>query len=339
MANQLQHRCRETRVFIESIEHRSISLHISNHEDDHLAGTQKRVLLSHLNLVELKEEEETNRNENTIFLKWKFRKYVAPDASSKTKKVSTPDYSGIADVAEIPSDIWLHVLDAVRANNDDNLATIIKQTEKKLGILSTSRGRHEPTQPLSPQNVPSVPYKHPRHNEKAALSSEETLDHFYEKSIALRKYQFFSVQLCPHMTRGILQPDIQIFKVDAHVNICIEHHRYPRESFAHTARHQASRERYGTIDEYIRAWKPVLAMEAATEAVKENDAFIIEDLNVVWKHELKGNNVRGTFTLLSSYCDSRQLTFFSGDLACIRVPYCDSDTVSGDETSNERKVV
>lgn len=339
MANQLQHRCRETRVFIESIEHRSISLHISNHEDDHLAGTQKRVLLSHLNLVELKEEEETNRNENTIFLKWKFRKYVAPDASSKSKKVSTPDYSGVADVAEIPSDIWLHVLDAVRANNDDNLATIIKQTEKKLGILSTSRGRDEPPQPLSPHNVPSVPYKHPHHNEKVALSSEETLDHFYEKSIALRKYQFFSVQLCPHMTRGILQPDIQIFKVDAHVNICIEHHRYPRESFAHTARHQASRERYGTIDEYIRAWKPVLAMEAATEAVKENDAFIIEDLNVVWKHELKGNNVRGTFTLLSSYCDNRQLTFFSGDLACIRVPYCDSDTVSGDETSNERKVV
>ena len=140
------------------------------------------------------------------------------------------------------------------------------------------------------------------------------------------------------MTRGILQPDIQIFKADPHIHICIEHHRYPRESFAHTARHQASRERYGTIDEYIRAWKPVLAMEAATEAVKENDGFIIEDLKVKWKYKREDDNTSGLFTLPWSYCDSRQLTFFSGDLACIRVPYCDEETVSGDETSNERKV-
>ena len=338
MADQLQKRCRETRVFVESIEHQSISLHISNHEDDHLAGKQKRVLLSHLNLVYLKEEEENMGKEKTLVLKWKFRKYIAPNARNKTEKVTKPGYSGVDEVVEIPSDIWLRVLDAIRANDDDKLAAIVKETEAKLGILCGSRGRDEPTQPMSPHNARGVPYKHPHHNEKAAPSSEETADHFYEKSIALRKYEFFSVQLCPHMTRGILQPDIQIFKVDPHINICIEHHRYPRESFAHTARHQASRERYGTIDEYIRAWKPVLAMEAATEAVKENDGFIIEDLEVKWKYKREDDNISGLFTLPWSYCDSRQLTFFSGDLACIRVPYCDEKTVSGDETSNERKV-
>ena len=338
MANQLQQRCRVTRVFIESIEDQSISLYISNQEDDQLAGKQKRMLLSHLNLVSLKEEEESKGREKTLVLKWKFRKYIAPDARSKTVKVSKPDCRGVGEVAEIPSDIWLRVLDAVRANNDDKLATIVKQTETKLGILSTPRGSDEPRQPKAPQSGRGVPYKHPHHNEKAATSSEETVDHFYEKSIALRTYEFFSVQLCPHMTRGILQPDIQIFNVDSHLNICIEHHRYPRESFAHTARHQASRERYGTIDKYIKAWKPVLAMEAATEAVKENDGFIIEDLNVTWKYELEDDNVSGLFTLPWGYCDSRQLTFFSGDLACIRVPYCDSGTGSGDETSNKRKV-
>jgi len=339
MANQLQQRCRETRVFIESIEHQSISLHIFNQEDDQLAGKQKRVLLSHLNLVSLKEEGESKGGEKTLLLKWKFRKYIAPDAKSKTAKVSKPDCRGVGELAEIPSDIWLRVLDAVRANDDAKLATIIKQTETKLGILSPSRGRDEPSQPRLPQSGRGVPYKHPHHHdETAAPSSEETVDHFYEKSIALRKYEFFSVQLCPHMTRGILQPDIQMFKADPHINICIEHHRYPRESFAHTARHQASRERYGTIDKYIKAWKPVLAMEAATEAVKENDGFIIEDLKVTWKKELEDDNISGLFTLTWGYCDSRQLTFFSGDLACIRVPYRDSDTGSGDGALNERKV-
>ena len=339
MANQLQQRCRETRVFIESIEHQSISLHISNREDDQLAGKQKRVLLSHLNLVDLKEQEESKGKEKTLVLKWKFRKYIAPNARSKTEKITKPGYSGGGgEVVEIPSDIWLRVLDAIRTNDDDMLAVIVKETETKLGILSASRGRDEPTPPMSPHSARGAPYKHPHHNEKAAPSSEETTDHFYEKSIALRKYEFFSVQLCPHMTRGILQPDIQIFKADPHINICIEHHRYPRESFAHTARHQASRERYGSIDEYIKAWKPVLAMEAATEAIKENDGFIIEDLKVTWKYKPKDDNISGLFTLPWSYCDSRQLTFFSGDLACIRVPYCHKDTVSGDETSNERKV-
>ena len=339
MATQLQQQCRETRVFIESMDHQSISLHITNQEDDHLASKQKRMLLSHLNPVALTEEDENGSRERSIVLKWKFRKYVAPDAKSNITEASgtkLAGYSGIGEVAEIPSDIWIRVLDAVRAKDGDKLTTIIKQTEAKLGIMSSTQSSEKPAQNTSPGHVRGVPYKHPHQNNEAAPSSEETVDHFYEKSLTLRKYDFFSLQLCPHMTRGILQPDIQMFKIDAHLTICIEHRRYPRESFAHTARHQASREHYGTIDEYIKAWKPVLAMEAATEAVKENDGFVIEKLNVAWEHE--DDNVSGLFTLPSSYCASRQLDFYLGDLACVRVPYCDTDSICG-ETSKQAKVI
>ena len=337
MANQLQQRCRETRVFIESMDHQSISLHVVNREDDHIANKQKRMLLSHLNPVALKEQEELEGKERIIVLKWKFRKYVAPDAIGNIKKGGNVDYDGIGEVAQIPSDIWLQVLDAVRAKNEEKLAAIINQAEAKLGIISTMHRKDKPTQTISRGNNRGVPYKHPHQNDEAAPSSEEVVDHFYEKSITLKRYDFVSVQLCPHMTRGILQPDIQMFKINAHLNICIEHRRYPRESFAHTARHQASRERYATIDEYIRAWKPVLAMEAATEAVKENDGFVIEDLNVIWEQELDDDTVSGLFTLPSSYCASRQLNFYLGDLVCVRVPY--GDTYVGDETSKQPKVI
>ena len=338
MANKLQQRCHETRVFIESIEQQSISLHICKQEDDHLAGRQKRMLLSHLNPVALTEEDVKESGEKCIVLKWKFRKYVAPDAPRNLPDCDAwpADNSRVGEVAEIPSDIWLRVLDAVRANDEGKLTAIIKQTEANLGIMSPSQRGGRLTQPQSTEDARSVPYKHPHVGAKAPLSSDETVTHFYEKSLPLRKYSFLSVQLCPHMTRGILQPDIQMLKVNRHINICIEHRKYPRESFAHTARHQASRQRYGTIEEYINAWKPVLAMEAATEAVKENDGFIIEHLNVNWEQE--DGSVSGLLALPSVYCTSRQLDFYLGDLVCIRVPYPNTESPS-DETKDQKKVI
>ena len=337
LATKLQQRCHETRVFIESIEHQSLSLNITNPEDDHLAGRQKKMLLSHLNPIALNEIDGNEDEEKSIVLKWKFRKYVAPDAQRNIAEGDKPtDYSRAGEVADIPSDIWLRVLDAVRSNNEDTLTAIIKQAEAQLATMPPSHRDEELPQPKSTHYAQGEFYKHPHHAEAAAPSSSDTVVHFYEKSLRLKNYDYFSVQLCPHMTRGTLQPDIQLFKINTHLNICIEHRKYPRESFAHTARHQASREHYGTIDEYINAWKPVLAMEAATEAVRENDGFVIEELNVVWEQE--DGSVSGVVTLPSIYCNSRQLEFYLGDLACIRVAYPNADSTSG-ETSSQVKVI
>ncbi|KAJ7378351.1 helicase [Desmophyllum pertusum] len=173
MATQLQQQCRETRVFIESMDHQSISLHFTNQEDDHLASKQKRMLLSHLNPVALKEEDENGGRDRTIVLKWKFRKYVAPDAKSNITEASSTKlagYSGIGEVAEIPSDIWLRLLDAVRAKDGDKLTTIIKQTEAKLGIMSSTQSSEKPAHNTSPGHVRGVPYKHPHQNNEAAPS-------------------------------------------------------------------------------------------------------------------------------------------------------------------------
>ena len=223
------------------------------------------------------------------------------------------------------------MLDMIRANDKENLVTTIKKMQEKLSAMPYSR-RKDTSAQTSFGHVHGIHYKHPHHNDEAQPSSEATVDHFYEKKVTLRKYDFLSVQLCPHMIRGILEPDVQVFKVDAHLNVCIEHRKYPRESFSHTARHQASRERYESIDEYVEAWKPVIAMEAATEAVKENDGFTIENLNVLWKH--KADSVRGEFELPFSYCDSRQLNFHMGDLICIRMSYCEISPSSVESESH-----
>ena len=180
------------------------------------------------------------------------------------------------------------------------------------------------------------PYKHPHFGESDSHFFSDPNYHFYKKKLLLKKYDFFAVQLCPHVVRGMLVPEIQLFKVNSHLNICIEHRKHPRESFAHSARHTASREHYETIDEYINAWRPVLAMEAATEAVKESDGFVIERVKTVWKNIKDGT--RCSISLPKSYCKDRQLEFHPGDLVCARVPYSDTNLSSSSEPPQNDKV-
>ena len=330
MASKLQERCHETRVFIESIDHNSLRLHISRPEDDNLAGKQKQLVLSHLNLVSLE-----RKNDDEILFHWEFRKYTAPDANSYFSEPIEANDSGDNALVDIPPDDWRHILNAVRSNDENTLVEIIKQLEAQLksrSPLDEVYKRQEST-----VSVKSVgPYQHPHFGESDSHFSSDPNYHFYEKKLPLKKYDFFAVQLCPHMVRGMLVPEIQLFKVNPHLNICIEHRKYPRESFAHTARHQASKEHYETIDEYINAWRPVLAMEAATEAVKESDGFVIERVKTVWKNIKDGT--RCSISLPKSYCKDRQLEFHPGDLVCARVPYSNTNLSSSSEPLQNDKV-
>ena len=313
MASKLQERCHETRVFIESIDHNSLSLHISKSEDDNLAGKQKQLVLSHLDLVSLE-----TKNDHDLLVHWKFRKYTAPDANSYFNKPIEANDSGDNALVDIPPDDWRRILNAVRSNDENTLVEIIKQLEAELKSASLL-DEVDKGQESTVQGKFVEPYKHPHIGESDSQFSSEPDYHYYERKLLLKKYDFFYVQLCPHMIRGMLVPDIQLFKVNPHLNICIEHRKYPRESFAHTARHRASRDHYETIDEYIRAWRPVLAIEAATEAVKESDGFVIEQLKTEWKKTEDGTKC--LVSLAVSYCASRQLEFHPGDLVCARVPY------------------
>ena len=339
LATKLQRQCHVTRVCIESIEKQSISLHICNPEDDHLAGKQKRMLISYMNPVALTEDENGEDGEKCLVLTWKIRRYVAPDGPRNVKEESNAalsSHNGVHETVEIPSDMWIQVLDAIREKDTAKLPRIIRQMETHLSIMSPSSTEMKRTQHESLDHTRGEFYRHPHCGEKAPPSSSEEVFHFYEKKLALRKYNFLSVQLCPHMTRGILQPDIQMVNVNRYLNICIEHRKYPRESFAHTARHQASRERYETIDEYIHAWKPVLAMEAATEAVKENDGFVIEHLTMKWEKE--DESLTGFFSLTLAYCKIRQVEFYAGDLLCVRVPCLPTESSSFEKQDQEQVI-
>ncbi|XP_015762496.1 PREDICTED: helicase with zinc finger domain 2-like [Acropora digitifera] len=329
MAFKLQERCHETRVFIESIDHNSLRLHISRPEDDNLAGKQKQLVLSHLDLVALE-----RKNEDEILCHWKFRKYTAPDANSYFSEPIEANESGDIALVDIPPDDWRRILNAVRSNDEDTLIEKIKLLEAQLESTSTSNRVDKRQKSIVSANFVE-PYKHPHFGESDSHFFSDPNYHFYEKKLLLKKYDFFAVQLCPHVVRGMLVPEIQLFKVNRHLSMCIEHRKYPRESFAHTARHRASREHYETIDKYIKAWRPVLAMEAAKEAVAESDGFIIERVKTVWTKT--GDGTSCLISLHKSYCTSRQLEFHPGDMVCARVPYSDTNLSSSSEPPQNDK--
>ena len=323
LAALLQQRSRESLGFVESIDKKSLTFHFPNREDDVLEGRQKRLLISHLNPVAIEENLTGEREEEYITLRWKSRMYKAPDehddaSQERNLLASNVHIEGLADV---PSNVWHRVLDTVKSGDENKLITLVKETEVQLRILQSSIGNKTSK---GSQVTPRAIYKHPYHDQSVS-ESNETEGHFYEKSLPIKKFDYFQMQLTSRMIRGILSPDIQVLNVNSRLGICIEHQRYPRDSFTVTARHQASRDRYETIEHYIAAWKPVLSMEAATQAVKEDGGFTIEGLSLKWERSDK--STLGFFILPLRYCDSCQLKFYLGDFACIRMPYSETENV------------
>ena len=302
LAAKLKENSLETAAVIALIEKEAITFEIPSQEYNHLSKRQRRIKLSNLNPFDVNVEE----NGSKIVLTWKLRLYIAPteniieDAKKEREKVIillSQGFVGKGEFLNLPADKWLQILKAFQEKRFKELKMLIRKTE---------RDRQLPTR------LPGL--DRPRNTEKA----EQNTEHFYEKKLSLATFDSANVQLTAHMTHGVFHPEIQLFKINPSVHICVEHRKYPRECFATTSRYPASRKKYSSVDNYINAWKPVLAMEAATVAVDESDEFAIHHLHVQWKKEINGNP-EGSFSLRNEYCECRQIEFHPGDFVCIRV--------------------
>ncbi|KAJ7378386.1 helicase [Desmophyllum pertusum] len=305
LAAKLKEKSHETTAVIAMIEKQALSLEIPNQKYNHLSARQRRVQLSDLNLFTF----DIGQNGSEIVLTWKLRLYIAPkeniieEATKEREKVVALLSEGLVgkgEVLNLPAESWQQILKALREGNYKALAMLIRRTERY--------------RQLPPRLPGSNRYSKPYNNSKP----EANMEHFYEKKMSLRTFDIVNVQLTAHMTNGVFHPEIQLFKINPSVHICVEHRKYPRDCFATTSRYQASRKKYSSVDKYINAWKPVLAMEAATGAVKESDEFTIHHLMVQWIKEI-GESLEGSFNLQKEYCESRQIEFCAGDFVCVHV--------------------
>ena len=309
LAAKLKAKSHETTAVIAFIDNdKEFTLEILNREYNHLSTRQRKVRLSSLNPFAVK----LVQNGLEIVLTWKVRLYLAPEGSvieeleKERKKIAlllSQATVSNREVLNLPAKNWLKIVQAFQEGDYGNVKTMIRDTERvrRLASQVPESSRH------------GKPYKTSK-DEKP----DTNLKHFYEKKLSLRKFDIVSIQWTPHMTRGVFHPEIQLFRINPSVNICIEHRKYPRECFSTTARYQASRKTYPCVEQYIEAWKPVLAMEAATSTVEESDEFTIYHLKIGWKKDISGK-LEGSFSLRGEYCSSRQIEFHAGDFVCVRV--------------------
>ena len=350
LADKLKSANQEVCVIVESIEEGCLRLHIADAAQDLLGGREKKLkigLLSPLSTTQPEGEEA-----QCIELKLKFRMYFAPTRetakkiSSKRKEdgakfripktevitmlkdVLTKDY----DPVDISGEKWLKMMEAVESDDAARLISIIDSTDVDTPVVQASPSGGNAVNARTKEK--GAIYRHPHYGEKPTGADFD--EHFYDVNLVVRQYDSLHVQLGCHVLKGVLSPDLQLLKLTKQVSICLEHQKYPLDCFATTARHYASRAKYGSAEEYRDAWVPVLAMEAATEAVDENDNVTIAKLEVTWVVE-EGKTI-GRVDLPESYCDSRQLEFYPGDLICIRARYGDCAGRSTGGSSRARPI-
>ena len=312
LSAKLKEKSHETNAVIAMMDNQAFSLEILDKEDNYLSTRQRKINLSKLNPLSVSFDQDGPR----ITLTWLLRIYIAPttdirleplDERQEVEKLLCHAEDEKEEVLSLPGNNWQKIQGALREEDYETLRAVVDKTDKYLKSAKRQAG-----------------FESTRRHQKEAKRKEECYNdetksgHFYEKIMHLRRFDVVKLQLTASTIQGTLHPRVQLFKINPRVHICLEHRKYPRECFASTTRYQASKQGYSSLDDYIRAWKPVLAMEAATGAVGEGDEFTIHYLNVNWK-KTYGGKVEGSFSIPQEYCTKHQIEFFGGDFACVRV--------------------
>ena len=167
-----------------------------------------------------------------------------------------------------------------------------------------------------------------------AEEEDETAVHFIETSLKLKVADSVSVQLSANDFGGLMSPEFQLFNLAPGISICLEHRKLADKCFTGVASDQASQQFYRTINSYVHVWRPVLAMEAATVAIRNDDTLILQNIEVKWRKE-EGRKFVGEFELEKNFCKTRQIDIFSGDYACVKVT-CRSSLPDSEQLDRNR---
>ena len=121
--------------------------------------------------------------------------------------------------------------------------------------------------------------------DKQELSELET-DEFLVVTKSFEPFNRVKVQICSHISGGVLSPTIQLFKLTDTIHACVEHRSSPTTCFAKICHKRPAK--VSKISEYVQYWKPVLMLEIATSAVRQNDIIILSNLFVSLEQDSKG---------------------------------------------------
>ena len=242
----------------------------------------------------------------------------------------------------IPSGYWRDVLDAVQKSDFARLKRSLEEVEKSIASEREEKGQqgqgeHEEKEDDDDwddgdesdledddeegdydEDIDDFDESDSESDTKSPKDEEESELHFIEAFRALKVSDNASVQLSANDVGPLMTPDIQLFNLAPGINICLEHRKLADKCFAEPASEKASKKGYRNIAAYVNAWKPLLNMEAATDAISNDDALVLQDIEVTWK-ENDDCQLVGEFHLGKKFSETRQIKIFYGDYACVRV--------------------
>lgn len=141
-----------------------------------------------------------------------------------------------------------------------------------------------PDEPSSSSS--NAPYEHP--NAGKPEQPEQETDEFLKVTRTFRPYDRVQVQISSQISRGLLSPTIQLFTITDNIHACVEHRSNPVTCFARKSYNRPTNTEVSDITEYVKLWKPVLMMEIATSAVREDNVITLSNLRVSFARDEKG---------------------------------------------------
>jgi hypothetical protein len=119
-------------------------------------------------------------------------------------------------------------------------------------------------------------------------------------SMTFNHQQVLALQMSAASVKGVFIPQIEMFDMTSNVKFCLLHVKDP---ITHLERYSSSstKDTYSSPVDYIRIWKPLVEMEAATNSVK-GDTATINDVPVKFLSQYEGK-----FSLGKGFCDQRNI--------------------------------
>ena len=331
-----------------------IQLKLLSEADEYYSSNENKVRVSDLGPIE---QPMVSDSSSCIELSWKLRLYDASTANMKRASRMTdqqehlrqdkmnieaflPKELDLSNAAHnIPGFLWFKVLEAVKEDNCMRLSSLLEEVHNCIEIGEDSEERpmvaegnecdgddddddyffendddgddHESDSGSNSEDIDDP---------KAFSGEEDMVLHFIHTKLMLKVSDVVEVQLSANEMGPLMLPDIQVLELAPSVQLCLEHRKHTDKCFAEVASEKASLARYRSVERYMILWKPLLIMEAATNAVSNDDSLVLQNIKVTWRMDERGKLV-GSFQLQKTFAETRKIEIFCGDYACVRVPY------------------
>ncbi|VDI54193.1 Hypothetical predicted protein [Mytilus galloprovincialis] len=277
--------------FVKTVSQREITVVIPGHRNlPKEFYTLKLKCLGYIKTPVLKKSILTDRE--VLELKWKKRLY---------------SYNGFAPIKWQEDEIY---------KVDPHNRAFFQQQQKWMQLLQVmidEKSSHEKLKKLT-QTLFNSNFGHPELNldryfpeccgTETDISSEVKKDKITlqscEYSMTFSPGQVLALQMSEESVNGVLFPQIEMFDMTKNVKYCLLHVKDPIRYLEQYSTY-STKDCYYTLDDYIRTWKSLIEMEAATKAI-DIETATINDVPVKFLSQIKGK-----FSLREEFMEHRNL--------------------------------